>query len=173
MCILSESEQSERTQLEQQWHTYPPITSNVYRGVSPWKPHTWSYLICLISLHFWTPKKWLGFADSIVGFGFMLCHGSWFYRQEKCCGDHDSIEIFACPSILYYKLPSPGRPWNSQGDLFCIFCWWHWWPRVLYKTSAIKSMYASLLELQPRSSGMFWYAIIAIPWSEFRCVLST
>ena len=68
-------------------------------------------------MHFWTPKKWLGFADSIAGFGFMLCHGSWFYRQEKCCRDHDSIEIFACPPILYYRLPSSGRPWNSQGDL--------------------------------------------------------
>ena len=56
--------------------------------------------------------------DSIVGVGFMLYHGSWFYRQEKCCHNHDSIEIYACPPILYYRLPSPARPWNSKG--------WHW-----------------------------------------------
>ena len=53
--------------------------------------------------------------SSIVGVGFMLYHGSWFYRQEKCCHNHDSIEIFACPPILYYRLPSPARPWNSKG----------------------------------------------------------
>ena len=73
--------------------------------------HIWIYLI---SSHSWIQKVTRDH-DSIVGFGFMLYHGSWFYRQEKCCHNHDSIEIFACPPILYYRLPSPARPWNSEG----------------------------------------------------------
>ena len=44
-----------------------------------------------------------------------------FIDRKKCCRDHDSIEIFVCPPILYYRLPSPGRPWNSQGDVLAVF----------------------------------------------------